>query len=89
VLVAHDLAAALDLAAREAPGKIVWVFGGGEVYRLAWDRIDRLELTLVHAEPGGDTTFPAVDPSTWRETAREDHGTHAFVTYVRALSVVS
>ena len=83
VLVAHDLDTALELAAREAPDKIVWVFGGGEIYRLAWERIDRLELTLVHAEPIGDTTFPTIDAGEWTETAREANEGFDFVTYVR------
>ena len=83
VLVAHDLDEAVDLAADVAPGRIVWVFGGGEIYRLAWERIDRLELTEVHAEPAGDTTFPALDPGRWRESAREGHEGFDFVTYVR------
>ena len=83
VLVAHDLDAALELAAREAPGRIVWVFGGGEIYRLAWDRLERLELTLVHAAPAGDTTFPTIDAGEWTETAREANEGFDFVTYVR------
>lgn len=83
VLVAHDLDEALALAAEHAPGKIVWVFGGGEIYRLAWERIDRLDLTLVHSEPPGDTTFPEIDPAEWVETARESNDGFDFVTYVR------
>lgn len=83
VLVAHGLDQALALAAEHAPGMIVWVFGGGEIYRLAWDRIDRLELTLVHSEPPGDTTFPEIDPADWTETTRESHDGFDFVTYVR------
>lgn len=83
VLVAHDLDSALELAAQAAPGKIVWVFGGGEIYRLAWDRTERLELTLVHSEPPGDTTFPEVEREEWTETARESGDGFDFVTYVR------
>lgn len=83
VLVAHDLDTALALAAAEAPGKIVWVFGGGEIYRLAWDRLERLELTEVHAAPAGDTTFPTIDAGEWTETAREANEGFDFVTYVR------
>lgn len=83
VLVAHDLDAALALAAEAAPGRIVWVFGGGEIYRLAWGLLDRLEITEVHRTPAGDTTFPPVDPARWAETAREAHDGFDFVTYLR------
>ena len=61
----------------------VWVAGGGEIYRAAWARLDRLELTEVDAEPEGDATFPPIDPAVWRETDRERHPGFAFVTYFR------
>ena len=36
------------------------VIGGGEVYRLAWERTDRIYLTRIHADvEGADTFFPA------------------------------
>jgi dihydrofolate reductase len=65
-----SLEAALALAGPETP---LWVIGGGDVYRLALPRADRLELTWVEAEVPGDATFPAFDPSGWRETARVAH----------------
>lgn len=83
VLVAHDLDAALALAAEAAPGRIIWVFGGGEIYRLAWELLDRLELTEVHRRPEGDTTLPAIDPEVWAETTRDPHDGFDYVTYVR------
>ena len=36
----------------------VFVAGGGEIYRAAWDHLDRLEITEVDLEPAGDVTFP-------------------------------
>ena len=62
---------------------IVWVAGGGEIYRAAWDRLDRLEITEVDVEPAGDATFPTIDTDSWRETAREGHTGYAFVSYQR------
>ncbi len=44
----------------------VMVIGGGEVYRQALDRADRLELTLIDAEVDGDTHFPDIDWAHWR-----------------------
>jgi dihydrofolate reductase len=51
----------------------VMVIGGAEVYRLAWPRLARLELTEVHADVDGDTRLDAFDPAEWREVAREHH----------------
>jgi dihydrofolate reductase len=73
--VSEALALAEDLAAArpaDAPG-LVWVVGGGEIYRAAWERLDRLEITEVDAEPAGDVTFPPIDPAQWRETDCEEH----------------
>jgi dihydrofolate reductase len=50
------------------------VVGGAEVYALALPETERLHLTLVHAEPEGDTLFPAFGRSAFRELRREDHG---------------
>lgn len=50
------------------------VIGGGEVYRLAWSRTDRVYLTRIEATvEGADTFFPEMDPAHWRETSRDDH----------------
>ena len=50
------------------------VIGGGEVYRLAWDRTDRIYLTRIQADvEGADTFFPKLEASQWREVSREDH----------------
>lgn len=82
-----DMAMALALAdgARE-----LMVGGGGEIYRLAWDRADRLYLTEVNLASQADVTFPFVDPTIWRETRREvgvrgpnDEAGFNFVDYER------
>jgi dihydrofolate reductase len=69
----------------------VFVIGGAEIYAQTMDRATRLCLTLVHATVAGDTFFPPLDWSAWRETARERHepdDSHAypysFVTFERA-----
>jgi dihydrofolate reductase len=62
------VAAALDLGA--TVDDEVFVVGGGQVYAEALPLADRLALTFVDAEPVGDTRFPEVDWSQWRETGR-------------------
>jgi dihydrofolate reductase len=61
----------------------VFVVGGAQVYEEALPLADRLELTHVDAEPEGDTMFPAIDWSEWRETGREPGDGWTAVTYER------
>ena len=79
--VAGSLADGLEIASSR--GKDVFVAGGAEVYRSALDVADRLELTEVDAEPDGDTWFPVVDWSQWREVSRQTHPGFDFVSYDR------
>lgn len=51
----------------------VAVIGGGEIYRLFWPLVDRLYLTEVDLDVEGDTHFPEVSASAWREVGREVH----------------
>jgi dihydrofolate reductase len=78
VLVARDLDAALALVS-DAPEVVV--IGGAALYAEALPRAQRIYLTRVHARPDGDVTFPALDPSDWRESLVLEHpadGRHAF-----------
>ncbi|MEX2175420.1 MAG: dihydrofolate reductase [Pirellulaceae bacterium] len=67
-----------------------FVIGGGEIYKLALPRAKRLYVTWVEAEIEGDTRFPAIEWSQWREASRESHSADAknqydytFCTYER------
>ncbi len=66
---AASLAEALALA--NAPEIVI--FGGAQIYAEALPLAGRIELTEVHAEPQGDTRFPAFDRAAWTETFREHH----------------
>lgn len=73
-----ERAASLDEALERVNGvPEVFVIGGGQLYREALARAQRLFLTTVGARPEGDTRFPAWDESDWRETHREFHGPDA------------
>lgn len=80
--VARDPDSALALAGRQAA-----VIGGAEIFALLLPRIERVELTEVHAAPAGDAVVP---PFTgWVEAWREDHSAdgerpaYSFVTLLR------
>lgn len=81
VRVAASLEEALALAASE--GQEIFIAGGAEVYRSALPIATRMELTEVDVDPEGDTVFPPVDWSQWRETDRQTHEGFSFVTYDR------
>lgn len=68
--VVHSLDEAVATAGSAAE---LMVIGGAEVYRLAWPRLERLELTEVHGAVEGETRLDLFDPAEWLETAREPH----------------
>ncbi len=66
----------------------VFVIGGAQIYAEALPVAERLYLTEIHRDYPGDTHFPAVDWSSWRETRRQQHQNsegleYDFVTYER------
>ncbi len=72
-------------------GRETFVIGGGQIYVLSFDLVDRILATEVDATFDQATVFfPVVDKLVWRETNREKHLTdernkynYDFVTYVR------
>jgi dihydrofolate reductase len=74
---------ALDQAL-ELDSQTIFVAGGGEIYRAAWDRLTGLEITEVAQNPVGEVTFPTIDPDDWIETAREPRDGYSFVSYRRS-----
>jgi dihydrofolate reductase len=82
VLVATSVREALERAEELAPDT-VFVAGGGEIYRAAWDRLDRLEVTEVDQSPQGDVTFPSIEAQDWQETSRQPRDGFAYVSYLR------
>ncbi len=66
--------------------EIVFVIGGGEVYRQFLPRADKLFVTEIHQEYKGDTWFPEYRNeigSLWKEIRRDDRNELSFVVYER------
>jgi len=74
--VVHSLDEAITLAEVRsrcfAGADEICIVGGGEIYRQALTKADRLHITHVMASPDGDTLFPAIDPELWVLTHAED-----------------
>ena len=54
--------------------KEIAIIGGASVYEQALPVADRIHLTVVHASIEGDVRFPELEPGTWREVSRAEHG---------------
>ncbi|WP_017731766.1 dihydrofolate reductase [Nafulsella turpanensis] len=72
-MVVHSLESALRLA-EDQKQKEAFILGGGEIYRQAFKNnlVDRIYLTEIKEEFEGDTFFPELDASQWKETQREE-----------------
>lgn len=70
VFVVNSLDAALLKAASDAQPFII---GGGEIYTLAMQVADKIELTRVHGTFEADTFFPKLNSSQWELIHKEEH----------------
>lgn len=72
----QDCVAARSIEEVVALGKDVpelMICGGASVYKQFLPMADKLYLTYVHASPEGDTFFPEINMSEWKQASREDH----------------
>ncbi len=94
IIVAPNVDSALSVARGEAlrqgAGAIA-IIGGAEIFAQTMPLAGRIEMTLVHDRPEGDTYFPDIDQATWSEISRSRHpkgasdsAPYSFVTYERA-----
>jgi dihydrofolate reductase len=60
-----------EARARGAPADELMVIGGAEVFRLAMQQLDVIQLTRVHCTVTGDTFMPPLLPEQWLEVSRE------------------
>ncbi|MEO8773394.1 MAG: dihydrofolate reductase [Gelidibacter sp.] len=87
VIVVHTMADALEAAKNDTQPFII---GGGEIYKQAMAYADKIELTRIHESFDGDTFFPKIDSTVWKETENRLHQKDAdhnysfsFITYQR------
>ncbi len=79
-----QIARSLNEALSIAKSQEIFIIGGAKLYDEALPLADVLDLTLVDAEPQGDTLFPTVDWSCFEEVQRQAHigdPAYCYVTY--------
>tara|TARA_A100000171_G_scaffold53030_1_gene75586 strand:- start:12565 stop:13047 length:483 start_codon:yes stop_codon:yes gene_type:complete len=77
-VVVHSLDAALLKASNDAQP---FVIGGGEIYKMAMDVADKIELTRVHGSFDADTYFPDINKDQWELIAETPHSKDERHTY--------
>ena len=50
-----------------------FIIGGGQIYKLAMDSSNKIELTRVHEKFEADTFFPEIDETKWKLINSEKH----------------
>jgi dihydrofolate reductase len=76
IIVTASIKSALATARGDAwrrGADAIAVIGGADLYRETMAYADRLVITQVHLAPQGDTAFPTIDQSLWREIERSEH----------------
>lgn len=72
--VGIDVAYTLHEAYEAAKTDDVYVIGGGQIYSLAINNVERIIATEVQEEfDAAQVFFPMIDPVTWKEISREHH----------------
>ena len=73
----------------EQSTKKIFIFGGGEIYKLALNFCSQIELTLVHINLKKGVSFPFVDEKKWKKKlvqkveGNENYPSHSFWVYNR------
>ena len=60
----------------------VCVAGGADIYKMFLPLATSMELTWVNKVVSGDTFFPAVDWTGWKEQKRDEKEGYTFVSYI-------
>ncbi len=88
-IVVNSLEAAIKIA-QDAGDTEACIIGGGQIYTLSLGLATKIYYTEVALKPEGDTFFPELDKSIWKETARQEckadeknECDYVFVDYVR------
>lgn len=86
-IVVNSLEKAIEIAKTNGDDE-AFIIGGGEIYNMSMNLVNRIYYTEVHESFEGDTFYPELDKSTWNEISREKHSSdeknahdYSFVIY--------
>ncbi len=70
ILAVNSLERAIEISSEDPQP---FVIGGGEIYKMAVNLADKIELTRVHGSFEADTYFPEIDENKWELVSEEFH----------------
>ena len=70
-------------AVSETNPEIIFIIGGGQVYRQAMEFADEMIISIMKFDAEGDVYFPEIDTARWKEAAREIRDQFDIITYVK------
>lgn len=71
IRVVHSIGDAIRLA-KEKGETECFIIGGGEIFKQAMHRCDKIYLTRIHRDIEGDVFFPEINKDEWKEISRQD-----------------
>ena len=63
VIVVNNISDAIEIS-KDDPNP--YIIGGGQIYKLGINLVDKIELTRVHSTFNADTFFPELNLNKWR-----------------------
>ncbi len=70
IVTVHSLERAIDFSKGDSEA---FVIGGGEIYKMAIEVADKIELTRIHGTFEADTFFPEINEENWELVKEELH----------------
>ncbi len=82
--MAHSIEEVFELCKNEEE---IFIFGGEEIYNMFMPYVEKMYITNIHEEFEGDTFFPEVDYSEWKEVSVEkgitdDNNPHVYYFHI-------
>ena len=70
VIVVNNISDAIEISKNDSNPYII---GGGQIYKLGINLVDKIELTRVHNTFEADTFFPELNLNKWRLVSKTFH----------------
>ena len=71
-IVVNSIEKAIEKS-RSSEEEEIFIIGGGEIYNLGLDYVDKLYITEIYSDIDGNTYFPKWNTKNWLEISRMSH----------------